>query len=223
MAHDHDHAHLAPGDDPVTDGTIWEDPHHEHDGGHGHDDHHVHVIPFWPMFNVFIILIVLTVLTIWTAGWPVGEFLHLMLALVIATVKSVLVCMYFMHLKYDKPLNTIVLVSTVFGVVLFIGLTALDIGNRGWDDRRQRGEIHEGGRLELHAGTLPSFDGQPTSEPRPKAAMNIVELARQHAEQMAGNESLGKQPSNSSEAAGPEDGAVPADGEGAGVTEQPGT
>jgi len=197
-SHDNDHhdSHLAPGDDPVVDGQLWEDPHHEHD----HDDHHVHVIPFWTMFITFMALLALTALTVWTSRMYFGETIDLVLALFIASVKATLVCAYFMHLKYDKPLNTIVLISTLFGIVLFIGLTALDIGGRGWDDRRVRGEIHTGGKLELHAGTLPSFDGRPGSEPRPKAPMNIVDLARQHAEQMAANESLGDRSSNNNTA-----------------------
>ncbi|MGP1347377.1 MAG: cytochrome C oxidase subunit IV family protein [Phycisphaerales bacterium] len=178
--HDPDNTHIAPGDDPLTEGKVWEDPHHEHD----HDHHHV--IPFWPMFNTFIALLGLTVVTVWASGIPVSEFWHLFIALFIAVIKAALVCGYFMHLKYDKPLNSIVLLSSIFGVILFIGFSMLDLNARGWDDHRVRGEIHTGGRLELRAGSLPPFERG--GDPRPKAPMNIVDLARQHAEQLHANE-----------------------------------
>lgn len=205
---EHDHnpndQHLAPGDAPLVDGKVWDDPHHEHHNGHGHDDHHVHVIPFRTMFITFIALLMLTALTVWTSRMYFGEMIDLYIALAIATVKATLVCAFFMHLKYEKPLNTIVLCSTLLGIVLFIGLSMLDLDSRGWDERRERGEIYTGGRLELNAGQLPPFELKPGAEPRPKAAMNIVELARQHAEQMAANEHLGKH--SSDDAHGSDDG-----------------
>ena len=187
--HDPDNTHIAPGDDPLTEGQVWEDPHHHHDHDHEH-----HVIPFWPMFNTFIALLGLTVITVWASGIPVSEFWHLFIALAIAVIKAALVCGFFMHLKYDKPLNSIVLLSSIFGVILFIGFSMLDLGARGWDDRRARGEIHTGGRLELHAGPLPAFT--PGGEERPKAPMNIVDLARQHAEQLHANEHQNNHPAD---------------------------
>lgn len=129
---------------------------------------HAHVTPFWPMFWVFAILLVLTALTVWTSnvhGIQFGNtwiefsgFIHIMIAMGIAVVKALLVAAYFMHLKYDKPMNTVVVGTTIFGVVLFIGLTMLDIKFRGLDDPIQSGEIHKGGNYKLYAGSIAGED-----------------------------------------------------------------
>lgn len=123
---------------------------HQHatDDAHAaHDDHHVHVIPFWTMTAVFVALIFLTLITVLTAkGIYAGNAVNLVIALFIAGIKAVLVAGFFMHLVYDKALNTIVVVATMFAVVLFISLTAIDIGTRGmaFDDELE-GEIVPGG------------------------------------------------------------------------------
>jgi len=41
-------------------------------------------------------------------------------------VKAALVALYFMHLRYDSPFNTLLLVSALAFVTLFLGLTMLD-------------------------------------------------------------------------------------------------
>lgn len=152
---------------------------------------HVHVTPFWPMFWVFAILLVLTALTVWTSnihGIQVGNtwiafsgFVHIMIAMGIAVVKALLVAAYFMHLKYDKPMNTVVVGTTIFGVVLFIGLTMLDIKFRGLDDPIQAGEIHKGGSFKLYAGSSTDGDSPLSSKPD----VNAATFARQAAEAKA--------------------------------------
>jgi cytochrome c oxidase subunit 4 len=197
---DHDHSqhnqHPSHGDAQAAGSGIWPGP-HEHDGNdhhahHAHGERHVHVIPFKPMFITFVALLLLTVITLWTSRMDFGS-LNLFIALLIATAKATLVCAFFMHLKYEKPLNSIVLASTLLGILLFFSLSMLDLDGRGWDDDLEHGEIYTGGRLELHAGQLPPFEAKPGAEARPKAAMNIVDLARQHAEQLAHNEHMSGQ------------------------------
>lgn len=139
MSHPH-HASI----DPVE--TLSETEAHEH---------HDHVTPFWPMFWVFMILLVLTALTVWTSNihefWigntliEIGPTPHILLALFIATVKAVLVAAYFMHLKYDKPMNTVVVGATIFAVVLFIGLTLADLDARRLNDSVDMQKIVQGG------------------------------------------------------------------------------
>ncbi len=41
-------------------------------------------------------------------------------------VKASLVVLFFMHLKYDRPFNAVVLVASVFFLILFLGLALLD-------------------------------------------------------------------------------------------------
>ena len=44
----------------------------------------------------------------------------------IATVKSSLVILFFMHLLWDKPLNAIFFLSSIIFVALFLGFTLMD-------------------------------------------------------------------------------------------------
>ena len=105
-----------------------------------HGEHHKHVTPFWTMFWVFIVLLAFTALTVWSSNIhsiqfgnttiEIGGTFHIMLALTIAVVKSVLVAAYFMHLRYDTPMNTVVVSATIFAVILFIGFTLSDSASR---------------------------------------------------------------------------------------------
>ncbi len=93
-----------------------------------HADHHI--IPFKVLASVFGALIVLTVLTVAVAQIELGV-LEIPIALGIALAKSTLVVMFFMALKYDKPVNSMVFtVGTVF-VVVFLVFTLFDTAFRG--------------------------------------------------------------------------------------------
>ena len=50
-------------------------------------------------------------------------------AMVIAVIKGSLVLLYFMHLRWDRPFNAIVLISSLALVALFIILALIDVGN----------------------------------------------------------------------------------------------
>ncbi len=146
---------------------------------HAHE--HVHVTPFWPMFWVFAILLLLTGLTVWSSNIhdivignttiPIGATPHIIIAMLIATVKAILVAAYFMHLKYDKPVNTIVVASTLFGVVLFIGLTIADFSARGIHESTERGEIFPGGNMSLFAGTDERLESKGSSTTRSEGSI----------------------------------------------------
>ena len=133
----------------------------EHGGGH---EHHVHVTPFWTMFWVFIILLALTGLTVWSSNlhgfWfgnthiVFGPTAHILIAMTIATVKMLLVGGFFMHLIYDKKINTIVMVSTFFALALFIGLVLMDFDTRYLGNRLEVGETVSGGDISKYKGDL---------------------------------------------------------------------
>jgi cytochrome c oxidase subunit 4 len=164
------------------------DPHETLSTEEAHE-HHAHVTPFWPRVWVFMVLLVLTALTVWSSNihsfWigntliELGPMAHITIALVIATVKAVLVAMYFMHLKYDTPMNTAVVGATVFGVVLFIGLTLADMGARDVLDRAQHQTIMRGGTSHM----VRDDQGRPTFI----TGMGVVEAARQNAKAAATN------------------------------------
>jgi len=84
-----------------------------------------HPIPLWILFAVFTALMVLTFVTVAATWVDLGEW-NLWIAMGIATVKAVLVALYFMHLRYDNPFNAMLLCAALLFVLLFIGLTLMD-------------------------------------------------------------------------------------------------
>ena len=114
----------------------------------GHE-HHVHVTPFIPMAIVFAVLVLFTVITVLTAKFvDLPGTGNLMLAMALASTKGTLVFAYFMHLRYDKLINTVVVLASLFAVALFIGFSMLDLGSRDVINRQYEGqEIVKGGTM----------------------------------------------------------------------------
>lgn len=96
----------------------------------GHADHSHHIIPFRTLLNVFLALVALTVLTVAAAWFDLGP-LEVPVALGIATVKATLVVMFFMALKYDKPVNTLAFIIGTTFVGVFLIFTLFDTVFRG--------------------------------------------------------------------------------------------
>ena len=76
---------------------------------------------------VWAALLALTAVTVTTAGLNVGR-VAIVVVLAIAAVKSTLVLLYFMHLRYEKRLLLKLLVPIAMAALaIFIGLTYTDI------------------------------------------------------------------------------------------------
>jgi len=84
-----------------------------------------HVVPFRVLATVWGLLLVLTVVTVAVAGVDLGS-LNLAIALAIAILKASLVLLFFMHMRYDRPMNAIVFVSALLFFMLFVTLALLD-------------------------------------------------------------------------------------------------
>jgi len=84
-----------------------------------------HVVPIRTLLGVLAVLLVLTIATVAITLFDLGR-MNIVVALAIAFVKGALVLLYFMHLRWDRPFNAIVLVSAILFVVLFIGFSLLD-------------------------------------------------------------------------------------------------
>ena len=84
-----------------------------------------HVVSFRVLATIWIALLALTVITVAVAGVPLGSF-NLGVAMAIATVKATLVLLYFMHMRYDRPMNAIVFVTALLFVALFVSIALLD-------------------------------------------------------------------------------------------------
>jgi cytochrome c oxidase subunit 4 len=79
-----------------------------------------HVVPPKVLVGIWAILIVMTIATVAVTRFDFGD-LNLWIAMGIATLKASLVLLYFMHLRYDQPINAIVFIFALFFVGLFIG------------------------------------------------------------------------------------------------------
>jgi cytochrome c oxidase subunit IV len=114
---------------------------HQHDAGHTGAHAHGHtIIPMRMLVLVLVTLLVFTGLTVFVAnaeqlvakafGIVLPHWVNVVVALSIAAVKSIIVAAYFMQLRYDNPLNTMVAVFTLLVLTFFLGFTMIDLGNR---------------------------------------------------------------------------------------------
>jgi cytochrome c oxidase subunit 4 len=71
-------------------------------------------------------LLILTAVTVAVAGLHLGK-LSVLTAIAIAGIKATVVLMFFMHLKYEKPLFRTMVYVTLGVLVVVIGLTFTDI------------------------------------------------------------------------------------------------
>ncbi|MCS7034549.1 MAG: cytochrome C oxidase subunit IV family protein [Phycisphaerae bacterium] len=92
---------------------------------HGHGEHEVHAVPVWLLAAVLAVLLVLTVITVLVTLVDLGP-LNIVVALGIAVIKSALVVLYFMHLRWDSPFNSIVLLCALLFVAIFLAFAMID-------------------------------------------------------------------------------------------------
>jgi cytochrome c oxidase subunit 4 len=79
---------------------------------------------------IWIALLVLTAITVTTADLNIGR-IAIVVVLVVAAAKSILVLLYFMHLRWEKRLLLKILVPiAICTLAIFIGLTYTDVLNR---------------------------------------------------------------------------------------------
>ena len=118
--------------------------------------HHEHVIiPKSTLMNVLLVLLFFTLLTVglsraevWAAGYfgiEIPQWVNVAVAMSIATVKGLLVLLFFMQLKYDNKLNDIIFANCIFAVALFLFFSMADLGFRGVVYEWKKGEISLGG------------------------------------------------------------------------------
>ena len=75
---------------------------------------------------IFAALMVGTAATVWVAHVELGP-LNIVVAMSIAVVKSSLVVLYFMHLRYSHRLNWVFGGASLLWLLLLIGLTLTDV------------------------------------------------------------------------------------------------
>lgn len=96
---------------------------------HTHNDDGHHLIPYAGYVAVWLALMVFTGITV---GVSYLNLKHagIVVALLIATVKCTLVVLYFMHIRYEKPVFAIFLVVAIASFATFLGLSFADYSYR---------------------------------------------------------------------------------------------
>ena len=88
-----------------------------------HDDHPL--VPFAVYVKVWAILLVLTALTV-SVSYLELKHVTVLTAVLIATVKGTLVLLYFMHIRFEKPIFSWMIVAILGTYAIFIALTFVD-------------------------------------------------------------------------------------------------
>lgn len=91
----------------------------------------VHIASKRSYYAIFAILLVCTYLTWQVAHFDLGP-LNAVVALGIAVFKTVLVILFFMHVRHASRLTWAVVLAGVFWLALMIGVTMSDYLTRGW-------------------------------------------------------------------------------------------
>lgn len=99
--------------------------HHPHAEGEAHPEVG-HVVPVRYLVGAGLALIVLTAITVASHSVDMGEA-NLPVALAIAMVKATIVALIFMHLRWDRPFNLLVLIGSIVFVLLLIAFTSMDV------------------------------------------------------------------------------------------------
>lgn len=90
---------------------------------------HQHILSFGVNLSVWIALMVLTAITVGVAYTDLG-FLHVVVALTVATIKAGLVIMFFMHLRYATLAIRTMVFTAFFMLAIAIGFTFFDVAYR---------------------------------------------------------------------------------------------
>ncbi|HEY4363935.1 MAG TPA: cytochrome C oxidase subunit IV family protein [Bryobacteraceae bacterium] len=109
-------------------------------------------------------LIVLTAITVGAAYVDLGAG-NVVVALVIATIKATLVALFFMHLKWDKPVNGIIAMAGFLFLGIFLMFDLLDYDSR---NNFMPQNLHISADMPLAPGTAPA--GVKPALPAPEAA-----------------------------------------------------
>lgn len=103
---------------------------------------HVHITPVKTYLAVAAALITMTGLTVAISFIDLGPF-NITVALLIASVKALLVAFFFMHLFWDNKLYLILFASGLLFLTIFLTLTMFDTETRGSVNRQSKERINK--------------------------------------------------------------------------------
>lgn len=112
---------------------------------------HPSVATYWIVFAALVMLLVLTVLAA-EIHLP-EDWMGLAVALAIASVKTLLIVLFFMHLRYRVPIIRVVAAAGLVWGIIGAGLTMADYLTRDWHEADQP-------RVDLEAVDRVSAEGK---------------------------------------------------------------
>jgi len=91
-----------------------------------------HISSLKTSIGIWLALLAGTTLTVLAALVELGPF-NIVVALLIATIKAILVVLFFMHVKYThEKLTPLVIVSAIFFLFILLSLSMADYVTRLW-------------------------------------------------------------------------------------------
>src|SRR5580698_10445364 len=81
--------------------------------------------------KILVALLILTGITVGAAYIDLGSG-NVVVALIIATIKATLVALFFMHLRWEKPVNSIIAVAGFLFLGIFLMFDLIDADSRNY-------------------------------------------------------------------------------------------
>ena len=89
---------------------------------HAEEEHHV---PYKVYFIVWGALLVLTAVTVGISYVDMKN-VTVLTAMIVAATKSMLVLLYFMHIRFEKPMYSVMILAAMLTYGIFVALTFVD-------------------------------------------------------------------------------------------------
>ena len=102
----------------------------------------IHITPVKTYLLITALLMGLTVITVAVSFVDLGA-LNITVALIIASVKALLVAFFFMHLFYDNKIYLVVFGLALVFLTIFLTFTMFDTSTRGAIDKAKAGPINK--------------------------------------------------------------------------------
>lgn len=162
------HQHTSSSHSPQHPGDLKHEPMAH---GYGHEAPHGvgHVVSPKILIATASALLVLTIVTVFAAKIDFSQFdmqeMNIFVALAIAVLKASLVCLFFMHLRWDRPFNAFVLVGSLALVALFIGFAMTDSAEYQRELVPGESELIQGKMADVEKATVEAPAGAPGNAP----------------------------------------------------------
>ena len=126
-----------------------------------HAEHHEigHIVSVKFLFATCAALLILTILTVAASKIDFTRYglpeMNIAVALTIAVIKASIVCLFFMHLFWDRPINAYIIIIALAFVGIFIGFTMTDTFEyRADQEQYQRIELKGGDSKDVQTKLL---------------------------------------------------------------------